>query len=134
MSDEVAHATPFPGSEVLDPEKQNAITRFDSVFGVHRGGTKPFNIPNACLIEGEPAQNFWESSEFLNRDRLFLFVENHPTILMTCMPREVRVYFASKELWEDYDICIFDETMTFCYAASHEDRFVLTRVKEDLKT
>ena len=53
---------------------------------------------------------------------------------MTCMPREVRVYFASKELWEDYDICIFDETMTFCYAASQEDRFVLTRVKEDLKT
>ncbi len=70
---------------------------------------------------------FWDTDDFHSRGPVYFLLENFPPILMACTAHEARSYFESKEPWEDYDICIFDDTMSFCYAASHEDRFILSQ-------
>jgi len=122
--------TPFPGKEVPLRDKVQILKLFLSRYRIFPDGEIPINIPTACLVDGEIVDaTFIVSDAFSQVERVYFFVESGDALenetLHICAPSEAFEYLQSKEPWEDYDICLFDNTLSWCFAISHNDRYVI---------
>ena len=47
-------------------------------------------------------------------------------LLRIATPLEVLDYLKNKEPWEDYDICLFDDSLEWCVGITHNDEIFVT--------
>jgi len=117
--------TPLPGRDIANPTKASVIKQFLEVFRVFSKGEAPYNIPTACLVKGPRGSEVLKDPTFLARKNIYFYLESgevpEDEILRICDATDLVQYVKQKEPWEDYDLCTFDESMTWCLAVSHND-------------
>lgn len=76
------------------------------------------NVPYACALDGILRPDIFQEDWFLSAARLYAFFE-HPVEVFETTPDQVIEFTEKKEEWEDYDFCLFDESMNWCVCSTH---------------
>jgi len=112
--------TPRPG-EALPAEESAALQeRFEGRFRVNTAGRHP-KVPTWSTFDPADSRRAGpEALEALAAERgvLLLFAGSGRELRRTTMG-EVRRYVAALEPWEDDDLYVLDDTMTWCLALTH---------------
>jgi hypothetical protein len=77
----------------------------------------------ACSLEGTEIMEDPSNLPIPEDLKVYAFYENTDELYFTTIKAMVH-YLKNREPWEDYDICIFDSSVDWCLAISHEDRYV----------
>jgi hypothetical protein len=115
--------TPKPGSLLAKEIADRWIHVFVSKFRPRTGSTVASNIPTACLLQGEEVDEITAALPPKGDAAVFTFFENTSEVYCTTWAAVLQ-YLQKREPWEDYDICVFDESLDWCFGISHEDRLV----------
>lgn len=81
-------------------------------------------VPIACRIKGEDRVGLFDDPLFNGKRFVYAFFENVDELYRTTI-EDLRDYLECKEPWEDYDICVFDESLDWFVGCSHNDRIVV---------
>lgn len=77
-------------------------------------------IPIACRIEASEHADELQDGWFSGVNAVIVYVENDD-LMIRATASAVPQFFKAREPWEDFDVCIFDEEMTWCVAVTHND-------------
>ena len=91
-------------------------------------------IPISCQIKPMQQGHQLDVTWFSGSGELVVFMENYDTmVLSTSGP--VLKFLNNREPWQDFDVCIFDQEVTWCVALTHNDeaKFVRLTTDEQLK-
>lgn len=115
--------TPLPGGTVSDGEAAAIKKAFLAKFRGVDHARVPSNIPTACVLQGHDNPAYLKESRFLNRKSIFFYTDGGG--LRRSNPVEVLHYLEVREPWESYDICLFDETLSWCVGITHNDSIIV---------
>ena len=115
--------TPLPGEAIPDEQAAEIKKAFLAKFRVFAPGRVPNNIPTACLLNGRHDPSYLNETRFLNRKSVFFYMDG--SVLRRAKPAEIPQYLSKREPWEDYDICLFDETLSWCVGITHNDHVIV---------
>src|SRR5687767_6281360 len=101
--------TPIPGERICDADSRKFIVRLNNAFRPQNPKLIPSNLPLPCLLNGKKDKSFLNSADFLRRAKVYCWVDGTDFVHLV-QPSEVSRYVEDREPWEDYDLCIFDET------------------------
>lgn len=79
------------------------------------------SIPIACRIEPQKLSLQFEESWLPQSGKLFLYMENYDLMILAAAERVSR-FLQQREPWQDFDVCIFDQEITWCAALTHNDQ------------
>ena len=79
------------------------------------------SMPIACRIQAQRQSRHFEESWLPQVGKLFLYVENYNLMIITSAERISR-FLQEREPWQDFDMCIFNEDITWCAALTHNDQ------------
>ncbi len=51
---------------------------------------------------------------------MIVYVENYETMIRTTAPAVLQ-FLKAREPWQDFDVCIFDDEISWCVALTHND-------------
>jgi hypothetical protein len=80
----------------------------------------PDNVPTACTLDGKKDSSAIKSRAFRSMKTLFVLFES-PNKLYIASGEEVFQFYDRLEPWEDYDFCVYDETLNWCIGVTHND-------------
>lgn len=123
--------TPLPGVEMSSSVAKNILAKFRSVFRPAGTVMIPSNIPTACLLRGRKDHNVLNTSQFLKHQTIFFVIEGTHTVIRSARPCEIVNYIKKREPCEDYDICLFDSSFSWCVGITHNDDIVIVENKRD---
>lgn len=112
--------TPLPGDEVPQQEASQLIERFIKQFRKCKAPETPSNIPTACMLNGRKDREYLALPRFQNRKCILFYLES-AHLLRRTSPAAAANYFSLRAPWEDYDICLFDESMEWCVGVTHNN-------------
>lgn len=116
--------TPLPGKEVFGEEVNLLRKAFLAKFRVFGAGKVPNNLPTACVLNGRRFPNYLNSPYFLTRKSVFFYLDGQSSLWETT-PAQVLHYLSIREPWEDYDICLFDDTLEWCVGITHNNYVIV---------
>ncbi len=107
--------------ENLSPERsaelrRNLLKRLKMNFFPDRQES----IPISCRIKPVWQSSQLEKSWFRNISKVVVYMENYDLMVLAEIDDVLR-FLNSREPWQDFDVCIFDEDMTWCAALTHND-------------
>lgn len=120
--------TPLPGQLVESTTAEKIVADFRQRFRIADSARIPSNVPTACLLQGDKATNVFQSQKFLEKDRIFFYLES-ASLLYLAEPQTILHYLAGRQPWEDYDICLFDESLEWCVGITHNDDVIVSDTK-----
>lgn len=105
----------------FEGEEQSALVEdFLRVFRPVLPASKPSNIPTACILNGESIDGGIKAVGVVrNQDVILLF--EYPICARKADASRALEFMKLKEPWEDYDCCIFDESLSWCLGVNHND-------------
>jgi len=115
--------TPKPGKIISTDKATLLIETFRSAFEPYFDSSMEDTIPMACRLEGTSISEDLSEISIANDSKAYSFFENTNELFLTS-PKAMADYLQRREPWEDYDICIFDTSLKWCIAISHEDRCI----------
>ena len=118
--------TPYPGTRADDQRARTVAEGFRSLFRNVLYEDMPENVPTACTLAGLDGADMIASDEFRHKERLLVLFEN-PDELYVASGEQIFSYVSNRNPWEDYDLCIFDEAMTWCVGVTHDDKIILAK-------
>ncbi|MDB6034853.1 MAG: hypothetical protein JWM16_5191 [Verrucomicrobiales bacterium] len=121
--------TTLPGQVVRGCEADKITEEFLRRFRNADPAKIPSNVPTACMLQGRKGGGIFQSPKFLGKKRVFFFLES-ASLLHSADPQAVVNYLAQREPWEDYDICLFDESYEWCVGLTHNDDIIVSDPKE----
>ena len=121
--------TPLPGQIIAGTAAEKVVSDFLRRFRKGDPRRVPSNLPTACVVEGHKDKNILKSPNFLAKQRVFFFLDPDPPLLYSADPSSVLKYLAIRQPWEDYDICLFDESLDWCIGITHNDDVIVSDVK-----
>ena len=71
------------------------------------------------LMPDEVFANF-DLVPIYNREEVIIFFENYHIMMKSSWGKAI-AFLKEREPWEDFDVCIFDESMDWCVALTHND-------------
>lgn len=78
------------------------------------------SIPISCrFIPSKSADNL-EEKWFSDGVTYIVYMENYEVMILSDAKNFLK-FLNEREPWQDYDVCIFDENLTFCVALTHND-------------
>jgi hypothetical protein len=113
--------TQKPGRRVEPRDVElSLIERFHKVYR-HNVDKRPRNIPTWCTFESgrRMPKNILDQPWLKAYEQLFVFFEPHRQIWESSL-FEIRDYLGKRQPWEDYDIYVFPNDMSWCVAFTHE--------------
>ena len=121
MNEKSPEGTPRPGVRLPKNEEKQISGSFFRRFRNPAKG-RPRDLPTWCTF-GEDAQRVTPdivNDPALDRlGRIHVFFEGGREVYEADIA-DVRTYFAKKQPWEDYDIYLFDDEMSWCITITHE--------------
>jgi len=106
--------------EEVDFLKEAFLARFRTVSPAAVAS----NIPTACVLKGRRTPDYLNSRYFLTRKSVFFYLDSQEGLHQT-EPAEVLQYLSTREPWENYDICLFDETLEWCVGITHDNYVIV---------
>lgn len=107
-----------PGRKIESDEAKQIISNFRHAFRRLSPQEIPDNLPTACIIEGLENQNAFDDIKFLSLDQIYILFENEQELRSTT-PKLLKDYYDNRQIWEDYDFCVFDEQYLWCIGVTH---------------
>jgi hypothetical protein len=112
--------TSKPGRKVDAVDAKIIIGKMVEAFRPKNLQYSNSNVPTACLIEGVDLTLDKVGSQFGNGRDVLAYFENTNELFQVFLGEFIS-YFTEKEPWEDYDICLFDRSFSWCVALTHEE-------------
>lgn len=84
------------------------------------------SMPIACRIRPMKDPGRLEASWFSHEKAVVVFLENDGVMVSTTVDA-LLLFLEKREPWQDFDMCIFDQGMTWCVALTHNDEVKLAR-------
>lgn len=108
------------GTLVPDTEakqiRAHLLARLDGYFFSARSGA----IPIACRIAPTEFANELQESWFSGVQAVIVYMENYGTMIRSTVPAVLQ-FLKAREPWQDFDVCIFDDEISWCVALTHND-------------
>ncbi len=114
-----------PGNQVEAAIAARWKAKLETSLEGRLDATMASNVPMACRLVGVDRIDLFEKSLLNSQMEVFAFFENVNEMRRTTV-LELRNYLACKEPWEDYDICVFDESLDWFVGCSHSDRIIVS--------
>jgi hypothetical protein len=83
-------------------------------------------IPIACQFLAAESSNRFEERWFAGEEAVVAFFENYNVMVLTKV-KAVLSLLSQREPWQDWDICLFDWSVTWCAAITHNDEVKFLR-------
>ena len=125
--------TPLPGQIMTGMEAEKIIKGFLHRFRKVDSARVPSNLPTACILQGRKLKDISNIPNLLRKPRIFFYLDPAPCFLYLTEPESVLNYLAKRQPWEDYDICLFDESLEWCIGITHNDDIIVSDTKGVLK-
>lgn len=116
--------TQLPGDEVPQQEASQLVEKFIKRFRKCKVPETPSNVPTACVLDGRKDRDYLVKPAFQRRNSVLFYLESG-RVLRRTTPAEAANYFAVREPWEDYDVCLFDESLEWCVGVTHNDDVIV---------
>lgn len=115
----------LPSEEVVKL-RQQLLQKLDA----HLFRDRMESMPIACRIRPMKESSRLEESWFSRETVMVAFIENDCSMVLTTVDTLLS-FLEKREPWQDFDMCIFDQEMTWCVALTHNDevKFVDFAVK-----
>lgn len=117
----------IPGIKINRSQIDEVFVNFVKKF---REEGIPLNIPTSCCLKGEKDKEIFRSDFFLSKDNVYLFFD-YDKDLRLLTAHQVLDFYENLEPWEDYDFCIFDETLKWCIGVTHNDDVIVVKNDSD---
>lgn len=78
------------------------------------------SIPISCRIKPIKESRRLEAAWLPESKDIVAFMENYETMILT-NANTLLPFLEKREPWQDFDVCIFDQEMTWCVALTHND-------------
>ncbi len=82
------------------------------------------NLPTACLLEGIKRKNINELKEFKDDEDVFVYWDEADHLRFEKI-NNIIYFWENRKPWEDYDFCIFPDTLDWCIGFTHNDYCIL---------
>ena len=110
---------------VGEETRREVIARFRSVFR-RTGPETPANLPTACTfpfaLDEDPAVALHSRTA----REVFVLFEHSADLRRTSVP-QLLSFLKERQPWENTDICVFDDTFSWCVGLTHNDRVTACR-------
>lgn len=116
--------TQLPGDAIPRREASRLIEAFLKKFRRCKPAEIPSNVPTACTLTGRNERDYFNTPQFLDNKSVLFYLEA-AQILNRTTATAVAHYLAVREPWEDYDVCLFDESMEWCVGITHNDDVIV---------
>lgn len=84
------------------------------------------SIPFACQFHAVESFNSFDDDWFAGEETVVAFFENHNVMVLTEV-KAVLSLLSQREPWQDWDVCLFNRSMTWCAAITHNDEVKFIR-------
>jgi hypothetical protein len=123
-------SAPLPGIAIEYREAFLIVQRFRTAFRLHTTG-RPEHIPTWCTFP-VGTQLIWDDfyvvmEKLLSKKGVYFYQEGSPTtkiVLQLATVSEIIAFFKMRQPWQDKDYYVFDDTLTFCAAITHDDDII----------
>jgi hypothetical protein len=78
------------------------------------------HVPIACRLLGVEKNGFFSGVSLGNKPEVFVYFESIQLVKRSGLA-DVQKYLSNKEPWEDYDICVFDESFGWFIGYTHNE-------------
>ena len=89
--------------------------------------TVPMNIPTSCILVGRKAKKPVELIAFIGQEEVYIYWDEGNSLRKDKVQKVIE-FWDNREQWEDYDFCIFPESLEWCIGFTHNDYCVLCRL------
>ena len=89
---------------------------------------KPSPLPTACTLNGKKGRKLEELRACQGDEEVFIYWDQG-TSLRKDVVYNVIAFWNNREPWEDYDFCIFPESLAWCIGFTHNDYCVLVEAR-----
>ena len=117
--------TPLPGELVERIKAEKIINDFRERFRKADPSQTPSNLPIACVLRGSKDKDILQSPKLLGKHQILFFLES-ASLLYSTKPQAVLDYLSKRQPWEDYDLCVFDESLEWCIGITHNDDIIVS--------
>ncbi len=84
----------------------------------------PSNLPTACTLKGVKAKSINELKSFEGSEKVFVYWDEGDSLRIDKIQNIIK-FWENRNPWEDYDFCIFPESLDWCIGLTHNDYCVL---------
>lgn len=96
--------------------REKLVSRLTGSFFLDRVDS----IPLACRIKPDEQDVDFDESWFSGRDEVIVYMENYEKMIRSNVAKTL-LFLRGRESWQDYDVCIFDDELSWCAALTHND-------------
>ena len=79
------------------------------------------SVPIACRLRPEEQADELQATWLLQAQKLIVYLENYDLMVRATATAALR-FFSELEPWEDIDACLFDDSMDWCAAVTHNSQ------------
>lgn len=123
--DSIKFHTPLPGLAIPSNEASGIISDFLVRFRKTTPAQTPSNIPTACVLQGRKYLDVLIPPKLVEKHEILFYVDSTFLLHKTC-PSEVLRYLAVREIWEEYDMCLFDKGLEWCIGITHNNHTIIS--------
>jgi hypothetical protein len=116
----------FLGDMLLTEDVEKLRHRLTKMVEPHRIPGRMDCIPIACQFLAAESSNRFEEGWFAGEEAVVAFFENYNVMVLTKV-KAVLSLLSQREPWQDWDICLFDWSVTWCAAITHNDEVKFLR-------
>lgn len=84
------------------------------------------SIPIACQFRAAESFASFQNEWFAGEDVVVAFFENYNVMVLTNV-KAVLSLLSQREPWQDWDVCLFNLSVTWCAAITHNDEVKFVR-------
>lgn len=114
----------MPEILIKNYDNPSVVKEFLKRYRVIDVAKTPSNIPTACILKGSKANNIEDIKRLSGDDYVFVYWDEGDSLRKEKIGR-IDEFWKNREPWEDYDFCIFPETLEWCIGFTHNDYCVL---------
>ncbi|MGJ5066892.1 hypothetical protein [Bradyrhizobium oligotrophicum] len=111
-----SHLGPLVPDTEAKQIRARLLARLENYFFSDRSDA----IPIACRIEPTDRADELQESWFSGVQAVIVYIENYETMIRTTVPAVLQ-FLKAREQWQDFDLCIFDDGISWCVALTHND-------------
>ena len=107
--------------EVLTPERADKLRhKLLCRLTTHFFPDRMDSIPISCRIKPMQQGSQLNKAWFEKADSVVVYMENYEVMVRSTANTVLR-FLNTREPWQDFDVCIFPEDVTWCAALTHND-------------
>ncbi len=115
--------TPKPGRRVLPDDAAKLVESLRAKLVGKIDTSMATNVPLACRLMGAQTPGLSLDDRLTGEMEVYLYFENLNEVRQSTIAN-LEAYLSTKEPWEDYDICVFDDRFKWFIGVTHNDAII----------